>query len=374
MRNLGKAARLLFAAFSFLFVLGLLAEGIWSVAHLEIPHRALISQLLPKSGPEPVPGEPAAQLVHDESQFEELLEAFIKDGVGLGNTPYEDLKTPRSKVNKRIDGCRQQKPNQRKTMVHIRTHLFEPFDPVTAFWDTDTQLSPEVQTFIEKYGFHRISHTTNEVGERNTYPQVEADDIVLVAGDSIAAGTMVDDTETIASQMQARDHGRRYVNLGINAAHAKDVKCALEKAAKRYGGRIRELFYLYAENDFIPEEPYGEPEEVIDFLRTYVRTNGIERTTVAYSPLIYNVVPQITRFRGSRGEKFPHHGHEERRLRQAALAAGFVWVDCAEIALEANRAGGSQFSAFALFVDHAHYSREGIRRLVDRLLRDTSSQ
>lgn len=367
MRNFLHIARLLFAAFSVLFVLVLLAEGVWSIAHLGIPHRALVSYLLPSSEPEPVAGDPAAQLVRDESQFEALIDAFVRDGVGLGNTPYEDLKTPKAKVNIRIDGCRQQKPNQRKTMVHIRTHLFEPFDPVTAFWDTDTKLSPEVQAFIDAYGFHRITHTTNEFGERNTYPQVEADDIVLVAGDSIAAGTMVDDTETISSQMQARDRRRRYVNLGINAAHARDVKCALERAAKRYAGRIRELYYFYAENDFIPDEPYGQPEEVVEFLSAYARDNKIERVTVAYSPLIYNIVPQITRFRGSRGEIFPHHGQEKARLRAAVIAAGFVWIDCGEIALEANRAGGSQFSALALFVDHAHYSREGIHRLVDRV-------
>lgn len=368
MKKAQHFALLAFAAFSAGLVLLLLTEGAWSVAHLEIPHRALISHFTRDPGPDPVSGEPSAQMVRDEAEFKELIEAFVADGVGLGNTPYEEVETKRSKVNTKIKGCRQQKPNQHKTMVHIRTHLFEPLDPVTAFWDTDAHLSPAVQKFIDTYGFHRISHTTNEFGERNTYPQVESDQIVLVAGDSVAAGTMVDDTETIASQMQARDRNRRYVNLGINAAHAKDVKCALERAAKRYGGRIRELFYLYSENDFIPEEPYGEPEQVVEFLRGYVREQGIERTTVAYSPLIYNIVPQLTRFRGNRGDGFPHHGEEKRRLREAVIAAGFTWVDCMEIALETNRAAGTQFAAFALFVDHAHYSREGIGRVVDRLL------
>lgn len=367
MKNARQTALVIFAVFSLCLVLLLLAEGAWSVAHLELPHRSLISHLIPDTGPAPVPGEPAAQLVRDEDQFEALIEKFVADGVGLGNTPYEELETKKAKVNTRVNGCRQQKPNQRKTMVHIRTHLFEPFDPVTAFWDSDTTLSPEVQAFIDQYGFHRISHTTNDVGERNTFPRVEAERVVLVAGDSVAAGTMVDDTETIASQMQARDRGRRYVNLGINAAHAKDVKCALERAAKRYGGRIDELYYFYSENDFIPEEPYGEPEQVIEFLRDYAREQKIGRVTVAYSPLIYNIVPQLTRFRGSRGDKFPHHNQEEQRLRAAVLAAGFEWIDCSEIALEANREAGTQFAALALFVDHAHYSREGIRRLVDRL-------
>jgi hypothetical protein len=363
-----RTARVVFAVFSLCFIALLLAEGAWSVAHLGIPHRALVSYVLPEREPEPVPGEPAAALVRNEAELEALIDELVSDGVGLGNTPFEELETKRAKVNTRVDGCRQQKPNQRKTMVHIRTHLYEPFDPVTAFWNTGNELSPAVRAFIDKYGFHRISHTTNEFGERTTHPWVEADQIVLVAGDSVAAGTMVDDTETIASQMQARDGSRRYVNLGINAAHAKDVKCALERAAQRYAGRIGALYYFYSENDFIPEEPLGKPEEVIDFLRGYVSEQKIDAVTVAYSPLIYNIVPQITRFRGSRGDRFPHHGQEKQRLRQAVAAAGFTWIDCGDIALEANREAGTQFAALALFVDHAHYSREGIRRLVDRLM------
>lgn len=346
----------------------LVAEGVWSVSHWRRPHRAWLAQVVRASEPEPLPGEPAAAMVRSEREFEALLDAFLEEGVGLGSSPYRELKTDRSRVNERgDDGILRQRANVRKKSAQIRTHLFEPFDPVTAFWDVDAPLSPEVRAFLDKYAFRELSYTTNEHGERITLPAVDAEDLVLVAGDSIAAGTGVDDAETLASQMQARDASRRYVNLGCNAAHAKDTVRALERAAERYAGRIARLIYLYCENDFLPDEPYGEPEAVIEFLRELVAANAIPDVTVVYAPYTYNVVPQITRFPGSRGDGFPYHGAEKRRLRDAAGAAGFAWLDFMDIALGANRAGRSQFSALALFVDHAHHSPEGIRRLADRL-------
>ena len=74
--------------------------------------------------------------------------------------------------------------NGRKTVVQIQTHAYELFDPVTAFWDADAHLSPEVRSFLDTYGFRETLHTTNDFGERITLPAVEAQDLVLVAGDA----------------------------------------------------------------------------------------------------------------------------------------------------------------------------------------------
>lgn len=349
-----------------ILVLGLLAEGLWVAVHFRSVVSA-VSRLLPGPPDEPLDGEPAAATVLRRSQFDDLLGAFAADGVGLGNTPYEQLKTERAMINERVDGCLRQKPNVHKTVTQLRTALFEPFDPVFAFWDADAKLSPEVQAFLDRYAYRKMSHTTNELGERITLPQVSAEDVVLVAGDSLAAGTGVDDSETLASQLQAGDRSRRYVNLGVNAAHASDIHCELERAARDHAGHIRRLIYLYCENDFIPGEPYGEPEEVVESVRAWARDNGVGDVTIVYSPYIYNIVPQITRFRGAHGGNFPYHGAEKQRLRQAVTGAGLRWIDFGEIALEATRSSGSQFSVLALFTDHAHYSREGTRRLAERL-------
>ena len=53
-----------------------------------------------------------------------------------------------------------------------------------------------------------------------------------------------------------------------------------------------------------------------------------------------------------------------------ALAAqsGIRMLDYTQITEAEKKAGGSEYSAFALFVDQAHLSRLGIKRLVDRIL------
>lgn len=352
----------------------LLVEGIYSVARWSRPHQSLTRRIVGlgaaawRHEPPPEPGSPNALLIRDPGEIEALLDVLEADGVGLGNTPYSRLKTERASINTRQDGCLIQKPNLHKKMAVLRTALFEPFDPVTAFVDADAKLSPAVQAFLDAHAFRWVSLTTNEYGERITLPASSADRLVLVAGDSIANGAMLDDAETLSSQLQARDPGHRYVNLGIAAAHASDVVCALERAAGRYRGRVDRLVYVYCENDFAPDEPYGRPEQVLDFLRRYAEENDIATVTVVYAPYVYNIVPEITRFPGMRGDGYPHHGEEKRSLREGARAAGFGWIDFTDIGLEVNREAGSQFAVLALVVDHAHHSREGVRLVADRLL------
>jgi hypothetical protein len=81
-----------------------------------------------------------------------------------------------------------------------------------------------------------VTLSSNSEGERLTIPESNADRIVLVAGDSMAFGAMVDDDVTIVSRLQANDPTRRYVNLGVPSVDARDIICRLEDAAKRYRG------------------------------------------------------------------------------------------------------------------------------------------
>jgi hypothetical protein len=68
---------------------------------------------------------------------------------------------------------------------------------------------------------------------------VTSDRKVIIAGDSVANGVGIGDSETISSQLQALDSTRQYVNLGIAQATAADIICALDKAARRYKARSR---------------------------------------------------------------------------------------------------------------------------------------
>jgi hypothetical protein len=347
----------------------LIGEGVFALYQWERSHRSLTYQ--------------AAQLVHgivgqpqqgyfrpvltDPGEIEALIDDMRAAGVGLGNSPYEDLRTERASINRTVDGCLQNPPNLRKTMTYLRTPLFEMFNPIVMFYDADEILSERLERFVDRYALRLTTFTTDASGQRTTIPEIDRSDIVFVAGDSVAVGTMVNDEETLASVLQHRDPHRRYVNLGRGGAEAAEIRCNLETAAARYYGRVRELVYVYCENDFDEDESMGAPEAVMTWLRQFVREHEIDRTTLVYAPYIFNVVPQLTRVPGERGERFQNHADEKARLVGLVKNAGFGWVDFGEIALAESDVRGTPFGALALYLDVVHHSPLGIQRLADAI-------
>jgi lysophospholipase L1-like esterase len=306
------------------------------------------------------PRDPTTRVIADPSQFEALMELFKANGVGIGNSPFEELKTEAVAINTDEDGCKVQKPNLRKTMSFLRSNLYNPFDQLTFFYDTGRRLPQPLIDFLERYGFRQVQLTTNPHGERRTMPVVSSSDKVLVAGDSVANGVMLDDTETIASLLQARDPARQYINLGISGAGAGDIHCALEKAAKRYAGQIRALIYVLCENDF----ETATPEAMMTWLAEFRQRQGIARVALLYVPFIYNIAPEITRVPGHSHYNFPTFRDEKKEVLARAESAGFAVVDYGEIALEEARRGASQYAPLALYLDHTHLSPPGVQRLV----------
>ncbi len=356
-----------------LFLLFLLAEGAVSLARGSNPGTSLgygLYRLVRgdtwQQGLQSA-DDPNARILSDVSEIEGLMDQLQADGVGLGNTPFHELKTDESSLYIDTGGCKRQKPDLRKRQTHLITRLYDPFDPILAFWNEDQVLHPDVRRFIDRYEFHEATLTTNAYGDRVTLPVVQSERKVIVGGDSVANGVLLNDRETIASQLQQLDPERQYINTGINGATAGEVICGIETAVRNYGGQFEELIYVYSENDFDSGTPFGTPEEVVAWLKAFAAKQGLRRTTVVYSPYIYNIVPQLTRFRGYRGDRFPHHNAEKLRLEAAAETAGIGFIDYTDIALAENQAAGTMFAALALFVDHAHYSRYGTAKLVARL-------
>ena len=284
-------------------------------------------------------------------------------GIGLGNSPYEQLRTEMASTIRTVDGCPQNRPNMNKTMTYLRTPLFEIFNPVVMFYDSDRELSNQLQRFVERYAVRLTTFTTDEFGQRNTVPAVDRQEIVFVAGDSVAAGAMINDDETLASVLQRRDPHRRYINLGTGGAEAAEIRCNVELAAARYSNRVQELIYVYCENDFDQEESMGTPEAVTTWLQQFVRAQAISRTSIVYAPYIFNVVPELTRVQGERGERFKDHADEKARLVALVQDAGFAWIDFGELALAEADARATSFGALALYVDVVHHSPLGVEKL-----------
>ncbi len=355
-----------------LMVGGFLAgEGLYSLTRGAVAQPSLSYQLYTQLGrgepPEFDAADPNARIVTRAAQIEAILEQLAGDRVGLGNSPFGELKTPETRMNRELDGCLSLKPDLDKRMAYIRSNLYNPFDQITAFYDADRELSPEVETFLERYAFRSVRQRTNEHGERLTLPRVEAQTVVLVAGDSVANGAMLEDDETLSSQLQARDRTRRFVNLGVPGARSADVLCALDRASERYAGRIQDLVYVFCENDFSDEAPYGRPEALIERLAEFRDREGLERVVFVYTPYVYNVLPEMTRVRGHSHYRFPTYRESKRTLLRLAREAGFAVVDWLDATEEAQRRESSLLAPLALYLDHIHLSPRGTRELRARV-------
>ena len=240
-------------------------------------------------------------------EIEALIPDMIAAGVGMGNVPYRELVTGRAAINQTgPDGCLSAKPRISKITTYIRSGDYDRFDPPSLFYDAEAELSSRLQQFVDTYSVNRVDFNTNAAGERVTIPAVDTARKVLVAGDSVAAGSMIDDSETISSHLQRANSAEQYVNLGVNGAAAEDIICRLDKAAERYRGNIASLIYVYSENDFDPSLPYGRPEEVIVWLKEFAKKEGIPEVTIVFAPYIYNIVPHLTRNRGGPEEDATH--------------------------------------------------------------------
>lgn len=350
----------------------LLLEGVYSLVKGNQVHRSVTFQAADMVedalGAEPDLVGVYAPMFGDGSKLDDLVPLIRKHGVGIGNAPFPDAQTEAAAVNVEVDGCPELKPNLRKTAFYLRTNAFNPFDPPSIFHDQDEELDPELAAFFERYGGRRTSMTTNEHGERRTFPEVEREKKVLIAGDSVAFGALIDDRETLASQLQARDPERQYVNLGVAGSDAEQVICRLQAATdRRYDGQIDELIYVYCENDLKYKRPYGRPEEAIAWLQDFAERQNIRKVTVVFSPYIYLAAPEVTRFRGYDGGSYPHRVDRRQDLVDAVAKTDFNWIDIGEIAREAVETSNSQFGFFPLYTDHNHLSPEGTRRLVERL-------
>ena len=345
----------------------LLSEGIYVLLHFQQPSTGLTYKLMKSIYSSTPNADPDWPELVDVGQIRPYLSEMKENGVGIGNSPFQELVTEVARVNHVVDGCLQMKPNLSKTMSYMRSELFNPFNPLFYFYDSDRTLPGDLATFLDRYSFRKIRLTTNAHGERITIPAIETTDKILVIGDSMGMSAGVSDDETLASQLQARDSSHQYVNIGVSGADPTDILCALERAVTRYPNQIRGVIYPFSENDLAARKPLGRPEQFISALVQVNKEHGIKDFTLIYMPYIYNSIPDVTRIPGHVEYLRRRPFDEKKKLLALAKAAGFRAFDYTEITDAERSAQGSQFAAFALYVDHTHLSRLGIARLVERL-------
>jgi len=341
----------------------LLVEGAWSVAHGRRPVPSLSARAadvvatLRGDGAE-IADETAPPLLRSRAELDALLPELERAHVVLGNSPYRKLASEdaRFTTGDAKQGTLRLKPDLRAETAFLHTTLFEPLDPLNYTVRRDETLPTRLDRFFARYAFAPRTFSTNAFGERTTLPPSQADTAVLVAGDSVAFGQMLADDEHLASQLQARVPGHRFVSLGIPGGSQLESLAALEEAVARTP-RVAALVYVHFDNDYVLDQT---PATVVDRLADFAARHALQRVVFVAHHYVDQTMPEIFR---SDAASFAEGRTRTQELLARAAAAGFHVIDTTPLVAAARDEAGSLLAGAALYLDHAHLSREGTRRL-----------
>lgn len=310
-----------------------------------------------------------AAWVTDEATFEGILPDLRRAQAILGNAPFLTLATPaaRTTVDDEITGTLRLKANVRARTWFLRTHVYQPADPVTLTVPDGADISPRLESFIDRFAFGVARLTINEYGERLTLPPSDAEPVILVAGDSVAFGALLGDDEHLASQLQRLVPGYQFVAVGIPGGGRADALQVMEEAATRYGPRIQGLVYVNCENDFDTDDPLS----IADALASWSERHQLRHRILVLNRYVYRTMPEVFRESLSR---FRQMRADSTTLETAAREAGFSTIDFGDIVEAYRRQHGSLLAGAALYIDHVHFSADGTRLVAERVRAELEPQ
>ena len=310
-------------------------------------------------------------LLQNEREIKDLIPFFIKDNIGIGYSPYQELWTDDVRTTFTDErGCLSQKANLNKKGGYLKSNLFYNFRPLTFWYDEDKILSTKSQNFINKYSLNTISHTTNSNGERITIPIIESNNKSVIIGDSVALGLMLNDNQTLSSKLQQNNTFTQYLNLGISNASSFDNLCNLKKVFERYPKEINELIYIISDNDFEKYENYIEIEDLLYQIYTLSNNSGVKNTYLIYVPYIYNIAPEVTRIKKPKSysfETYPHYNDQEIKLKKTSDKYNWNYINFKQLISKYQSQGNSLYDSLKYYMDDIHLSKSGINLLYEEI-------
>jgi lysophospholipase L1-like esterase len=237
-------------------------------------------------------------------------------------------------------------------------------DPPVLHRPADAPVPERVARYLERETRLSYRYTTDREGHRTTLPAVDAEEQILVVGDSVLFGVGVDDEFTIASQLQ-RDlgDGYRIVNAGVGGYDGRQVATVAERMSRerRWAG----LVYVACRNDFTEHEDWnGEAAAILDRLAA-LRDRFSGNIVVVLHTYMEYTLHDFFLDRGERREFID--GIHALRAAVARLAEehGFEFIDWTDMVNAYMRKSGTVFAPFALYADHCHLSPLGNRLLAE---------
>ncbi len=343
-------------------------EGVMSVWNRGAPEPSLLYRAYNKlygGYRRSVLKEPAVALDHDfyladENAIFALHDDFLASKVLVSNM-FNLEKPPDSyqaTFQDPVFGLRL-KPDLQKECAQLKSLLYNGLDPLAFSADLGVARREAVRNFLDKYSFNKSRYRTDKEGDRITLPAVRSEKVILVIGDSVGFGIMLNDDETISSLLQRQESRVEYVNACVPGADGEDNIRRLRQKLEELGARVTGVIYVHCENDF---SRVATPEYIVTNLNELLNSHKIKYRVFIYQQFIYRTMPDI-----NRREVRELTAFNNLKLQTLDLARknGFAVVDFYDLVKQYREEKGSLLAGFALYLDHCHFSREGTRLVVD---------
>lgn len=308
-----------------------------------------------------LPASPELErFVASEKEVRDLYPAFKKDAIAFGNSPFVELIQPQTEsIVRDKDGVLGNLPNHTYQVAFGRYRIGDPWDPIL-YKDNHPEQpnSPETEAFVKKHLFAATTASHDELGHRTTLPASNAQDIVLVMGDSVAYGAAVNDAETLPSQLQLLHPQYRFVNAGVGGSGTPDNLQRLRIELKRLGSQVKSVVYVFCENDWNDEDT---PEKLVSGLKQELSTAGIKDCTLVYTEYLERVMPDLVR--NTKESDLRRFWQLKARTLELLKSEPITLVQWSQLLEQHRQQAGSVFSGMSLYVDHCHLSPLGLKIL-----------
>tara|TARA_Y100001958_G_scaffold111205_1_gene78585 strand:- start:4063 stop:5172 length:1110 start_codon:yes stop_codon:yes gene_type:complete len=245
-----------------------------------------------------------------------------------------------------------------KLDVHLLDFINNPnLDPPVIHYNNGDVLSENLINYLKNQTLLQYQYSTDENGFRTTLPNVDANNKILVIGDSVTFGVGVDDTNTVVSKLQ-QIYGSsiKFINAGVGnyTGHQAVKRASIESENDKY----KSIIYIACQNDF---------KSVIDAEKTLEALNDISSRfnknvlVVLHTYMEYNLQKFLSFAKNSYWIKtgIPLANDLRNIFPDLCKKYDFNFLDWSNIVEEYKTRNKSVFSPFNLYADHCHLSPKG---------------
>ena len=258
------------------------------------------------------------------------------------------------------------RPGARIAVHLLRTTKPLNVDPPLLQLRADDQVPERVARYLEKETRLQYRYTVDEAGRRTTLPAVDAEQEILLIGDSVVFGVGVDDESTLASHLQRIFRSRyRAVNAGVGGYNGRQAAAMAERLSRdrSWAG----LVYVACQNDFMKAADWkAETDEVLGRLAALRDRFDGNVVVVLHTYMEYTLYDFFLE-RGWSRDRIDRTDALRAEIARSSEARGFGFIDWTDIVNEYLRTSRSVFAPFALYADHCHLSPLGNRLLAESL-------